>query len=740
MLQIYNTGEYHSEVYDPTKKYAIVFEVFDGREQQFLEEAGLWKQVASLHYLYPMELENSKTKPPVGELRKGWKRVRKEIAACTTGVQRVLFVGTSSGLSVLVPGLEASLDDAHGTLFQLDVAPAQTVIVIPTFGVKEWFTLAHTRPYQERDIARLQKLTRPDAPLPYDTEMPASLGPKAVIDLETTIELDPSYYGKITAFGIQWSETDRAIITGEDQIKEAIAQVTRELMTGSLKEVWGQNFQYDMGFMGAGFRSYALGKVKDTNIRARARGDKRAGLKHLANLYTARPGCYAWFKPGTEFRYEDPAYITEDLESTWRLSNFFAPDGDRIVVQIMERAIVMCAEQSAEGSQIDMQKLETLLEDSRAALTPLELQITQKYGVNPGQVDELVKALEGMGYKFTKKTKTGKDSLTAEVLLEHGLDDLYDWRQLQKFDSAFIGKMRLMIRPNGRLPHYQSMMAADTGRSTCKYFNYQQMPRKGPGKSLLISRYKGGKIAQVDLSQAELRVAAYLSGDSKFAAVLMLKDAHRYNASLAFDVPFDEVTDEQRNAAKTVVFRLIYGGQPVTEAHKRVAAYLKREFPVLMAWIEKSGKQAMKDNRVTDTFGKTRNLLDILDYRGRWGVRRAGINSPVQGVASHCAIYLMLRIWEMLHEAGAYSKALIGIHDSTVIDVHPDEEQLVEDIVGQAFRDLYCLIKPMFPLAKTLPLTGDYQLAVGGTHSWADTKKAPVVLMSTHSQQLGVAA
>lgn len=737
MLLIYNSGEYFSEVYDPSLKYSVIFEQFEGREERFLRESGLWDKIASIHFLYPMEPE--KKQAPVGELRRGWKRVQKELSAFTTGVQRLLYLGTSSGLSVLVPGLEVSLDDAHGTLFNLAVGDAQTKIVIPTFDVKSWFELEHTRPWQERDIQRLLKLTRPDEPLPYATEMPVNLGSKVVIDLETTIELDPAYYGKVTAFGIQWSETDRAIITGEHEVKSAIAQVTAELMRGTLKEVWGQNFQYDMGFMGADFRSVALGKVKDTNIRARARGDKRAGLKHLANLYTARPGCYAWFKPGTEFRYEDPAYITEDLESTWRLSKLFDKDGERLVVQIMERAIVMCADQSAEGSQIDMTRLDTLLEDSQKTLHALELTIKSKYGVNPGQVDELIKVLESQGYKFTKKTKTGKDSLTADVLLEHGLEDLYDWRQVQKFDSAFIGKMRTMIRPNGRLPHYQSMMAADTGRSTCKYFNYQQMPRKGPGKSLLISRYKGGKIAQVDLSQAELRIAAYLSGDSKFAAVLMLKDAHRYNASLAFNVPFDEVTDEQRNAAKTVVFRLIYGGQPVTEAHKRVAAYLKQEFPVLMAWIESSGKLAMKHNSVTDPFGKTRNLLDILSYRGRWGVRRAGINSPVQGVASHCAIYLMLRIWEMLGDNMALSKVLIGIHDSTVIDVHPDEEQLVEGIVGQAFRDLYCLIKPMFPLAKTLPLTGDYQLAVGGTHSWADTKKAPVVIMSTHSQQLGVA-
>lgn len=732
MLTIYNPGEHYSRVIDPTKKYSVVFEVKSPFEERFLEESGLCKLIASIHYLYSMELEDSKKSPPVGDLRRGWKRVQKELCAFTTGVQRLLYLGTSSGMSVLVPGLEASLDDAHGTLFQLGVGAVQTKIVIPTFDVKSWFTMEHLRPFMERDVQRLLKLTRPDAPLTYHTEIPDHLGSKVVIDLETTIEEDPAYYGKITAFGIQWSDTDRAILYEPEDIKAAVNQVTHEMNQGTLKEVWGQNFQYDLGFVTPEFRTAVLGKMRDTNIRARARGDKRAGLKHLANLYTARPGCYAWFKPGTEFRYEDPAYITEDLESTWRLSKLFEKDGDRLVVQIMERAAVMCAEQSYEGSQIDMSKLDTLLEDSKKALTALEITIHEKYGVNPGQTDELIKVLESQGYKFTKKTKTGKDSLTAEVLLEHGLEDLYDWRQVQKFDSAFIGKMRLMIRPNGRLPHYQSMMAADTGRSSCKYFNYQQMPRKGPGKSLLISRFKGGVIAQVDLSQAELRVAAYLSGDSKFAAVLMMKDAHRYNASLAFGVPFDEVTDEQRSAAKTVVFRLIYGGRPVTAAHKRVAEYLKREFPVLMAWIDRCGKQAMRDNKVTDPFGKTRNLLDVLSYRGRWGVARAGINSPVQGVASHCAIYLMLRIWEMFKEYGAYSKALIGIHDSTVIDVHPDEVDLVEWIVGQAYRDLYVLIRGMFPLAKTLPLTGDYQL---GTGSWADTKKAPVIVMSTHAEE-----
>ena len=736
MITVDNGGSYPTVIINPDLPYAVVFNsapmdssLTGQKVQEFLKEAGLWGQVASIHALYP-EAVTGKETTPTADLRKGWSRVKLEISVLLPGVKRVLLLTDSKAARVLVPELEADMVAVHGTLLTRNVDAARSVIIVPTFEFEDW-QMNHIRPWMERDVARLKKLTKPLFPLEYGTHVPMWLCSdevmdRVVLDLETT-GLDP-YKDHITDVGLQWGDDQRCILTGNN-IAQAVSLLTEKLDKGQIKDLYLHNGQFDIGFMGEPFRAAAYGYIRDNLIRGKARGDLRVSLKHLGNLYTARPGNYAWLVEGEQFDFRAPAYICEDLEVTWRLSKLFEKDGQRLIVQHMEKSIVVAAEQSHQASKIDLEQLDTLVEDTKGTLDPLTVELTQKYGCPPSQTEELTKKLRAMGYPLSRKTKTGKDSLTAEVLMELGLDDLLEWRKLSKLDSSFVAKIKALLRTGGYLSHRQTMMGAETGRSTMSDFNWQQLPRKGPGKALLISRFDGGCIAQNDLSQAELRVAAYLSGDVKFAKVLMLKDAHRYNASLAFEVDYDLVTDDQRSDAKTVVFRLVYGGRPITEGHKRVYEYLKREFPVLMNWIYRTQQQAIEDLSITDDWGKTRNLKAVLDWRGKWGVGRAGVNSPVQGIASHCALFITRRTWELLKEYGAYSLVLFGVHDSTLADVHPQEKDLYQWATEKSFSDLGKLIQPMYKLAEVLPLVGELQFG----KNWADTKNGDKIICSTHS-------
>jgi DNA polymerase-1 len=258
-----------------------------------------------------------------------------------------------------------------------------------------------------------------------------------------------------------------------------------------------------------------------------------------------------------------------------------------------------------------------------------------------------------------------------------------------------------------------------------KDFNFQQVPKKGPSKKLIVSRFESGQILQVDLSQAELRIAAYLSNDHEFAAALMRGDMHRENAARAFGVEEAEVTDDQRFQAKAVIFRTIYGGRPITDGQKRVYAYAERAFPDLFKWMKRMQNSSITNKSVTDPYGKTRNLNAVFDYRGKWAVGRAGINSPVQGVASHTALEITLYAWNSARYA--LSKVLFGVHDSTIADVHPDETEFMINVFKQSFLNLACTPIGKFELFSTLPLTGDLQIGV----NWAALKTAPVIKCSS---------
>lgn len=382
----------------------------------------------------------------------------------------------------------------------------------------------------------------------------------------------------------------------------------------------------------------------------------------------------------------------------------------KAVNNLFQRCIVMAAEQTLRGAKINVESLDTLEAEGKETVAQLEAELTEKYGVNPNSTDQLLDVLTQQGFKFTKTTKKGNTSLDKAVLEAFGLLDILEYRQAQKLDSSFVGKVKSLLRSDGILPHRQIMMGAETGRSTMSDFNWQQAGKKGPVKPLLISRFIGGVIGNVDLSQAELRVLAYLSNDEKFAQIFSQEDPHRSNASRAFNVPYDQVTKSQRSDSKTVVFRAVYGGRPQNAAQERVRDFYEQEYPKAWAWLAEMQKVAKKQGYIEDPYGKIRNLLRIRDNKGLWAVGRAGVNFPIQSVASHCAMTILLHCWEMFKEYKLRSLVLFNVHDSCVFDIHPEEIEQVIWIVRRAFTLLWEWPIAQFPLFRTLPIAGDLMM------------------------------
>lgn len=74
-------------------------------------------------------------------------------------------------------------------------------------------------------------------------------------------------------------------------------------------------------------------------------------------------------------------------------------------------------------------------------------------------------------------------------------------------------------------------------------------------KGLFRSRYKGGYIFNIDYKSIEVFVASLISKDVGMMQALMDgADIHKRNASIAFDIPIDEVDPTHRQLAKAVTF------------------------------------------------------------------------------------------------------------------------------------------------------------------------------------------
>ena len=113
----------------------------------------------------------------------------------------------------------------------------------------------------------------------------------------------------------------------------------------------------------------------------------------------------------------------------------------------------------------------------------------------------------------------------------------------------------------GKTGHGQAV--AITGRLSSSDPNLQNIPiRTAEGRRIrqAFVAPPGKVLLSADYSQIELRIMAHLSGDAGLARAFAEDgDIHRATAAEVFELPPEQVTSEQRRAAKAINFGLIYG-------------------------------------------------------------------------------------------------------------------------------------------------------------------------------------
>ena len=190
---------------------------------------------------------------------------------------------------------------------------------------------------------------------------------------------------------------------------------------------------------------------------------------------------------------------------------------------------------------------------------------------------------------------------------------------------------------------------AATGRLSSANPNLQNIPVRtelgqrirrafvaAPGHLLLVADY----------SQIELRILAHIAGEEALIAAFRAgEDVHRATAASVFGVAPELVTADQRRAAKTINFGIIYGmsafglGQnlriPPKQAEQFITAYFAR-YPGVKRYIEETLAAAERDGKVETLYGRVRHLPDVhsKNYNLRENARRMAINARIQGTAA----------------------------------------------------------------------------------------------------------
>jgi len=245
------------------------------------------------------------------------------------------------------------------------------------------------------------------------------------------------------------------------------------------------------------------------------------------------------------------------------------------------------------------------------------------------------------------------------------------------------------------------------------------MPRGGtfPVKKVFVSRWDGGKILEADFAQLEFRAAAYLSQDGvAIEEVSTGFDVHAYTA----EVITNAGQPTSRQDAKAHTFAPLYGatGFGRTAAEAAYYEHFNDKYTGVATWHSKLATEAITTQKIVTPSGREFSFPDVVrKANGRVSYFTQIKNYPVQSFATADIVPIaLLHIDKLLDNM--QSCVVNTVHDSIVIDVHPDEERKVLDIIDLTNKELPNLITLRWGIDFNVPLLLESKIG----SNWLDTK------------------
>jgi DNA polymerase-1 len=396
-------------------------------------------------------------------------------------------------------------------------------------------------------------------------------------------------------------------------------------------------------------------------------------------------------------------YAAEDADITLRLHQVLSAglqqdeELNRVYSEIEIPLVDVLLDIEQNGVLIDEEMLRVQGREVDQKLGQIEQAIYQLAGEvfnlsSPKQIQAIL--FDKLDLPVLRKTPKGQPSTAEDVLEELAADYeipalLLEHRSLNKLMSTYIDKLPQEINARtGRVHTSYQQAVASTGRLSSTSPNLQNIPiRTAEGRRIreAFVADDGCKILALDYSQIELRIMAHLSADeSLLGAFDKGLDVHRSTAAEVFDTGLDQVSAEQRRAAKAINFGLIYGmsafglGKQLNigrnEAQQYVDTYFER-YPGVKRYMEETKQLARDQGYVETVFGRRLYLPDINARNGnvRQYAERTAINAPMQGTAADIIKRAMIKVQTWLAEQEPHCKMIMQVHDELVFDVAADE-------------------------------------------------------------------
>ena len=548
------------------------------------------------------------------------------------------------------------------------------------------------------------------------------------IDTETT-GLD-AQTAELVGISIATKEHEGYYIHVSDKYEEVMIFLAplREFLNTTSIPLIGQNIKYDLSIL----TRYQINPIADTHDTMLMHYLLEPTLRHNMDYLSET---YLKYKPisitsliGEKGKKQLSMrsisaeklvdYAAEDADITFQLYQYFAPilkteKLDDIYNKIERPLVPVLADMESNGVYIDKDFLEHYSHELADEIRKEESSIYKTADVvfnisSPKQVGEVLFDKLEIPYRW-KRNKSGSYSTSEEKLAELApaheiISDILNYRSMSKLKSTYVDALPKMINPKTGLIHSSFNQAlAATGRLSSNNPNLQNIPIKTPAgrkvREAFIPRSGDHILLAADYSQIELRLIADIAKEeAMLEAFSNNQDIHTATASHVFNVPYEEVTPDQRRMAKTVNFSIIYGAGSTNlsrqlnikrdEASKLIKQYFEG-YKGLKKYMDDTVEFARKNGFVTTLMGRKRKLPDI-NSRNRMassGAERVAVNTPIQGSAADMIKLAMIDIHAYLKNGNFKSKMIMQVHDELVFDVVKTELDEIKPVIEEKMKN-----------------------------------------------------
>ena len=322
---------------------------------------------------------------------------------------------------------------------------------------------------------------------------------------------------------------------------------------------------------------------------------------------------------------------------------------------------------------------------------------------------------EKLGLTVYKKTKNGYSTdvdILEKLKSEHPvIEKILEYRSLMKLNSSYVeGLMPYINEKTKRIHSYFHQTITATGRISSTEPNLQTIPtRYELGKKLrkVFKPEAGNIFIDADYSQIELRVLADISGDrNMLKAFRNDEDIHKQVASKVFEISMDDVTKEQRTAAKAVNFGIVYGisdfglaGQ-LDITRKRAKSYIEQyldKYSGIKKFMDEIVEEAKEQGYVETLFHRRRYIPELKsnNYLVRQFGSRAAMNTPIQGTAADIMKIAMINVFKRIQQEGIDAKIVLQVHDELILECGKEYAEEAKHILKEEMENAARLRIPL---------------------------------------------